>query len=62
MSELEHIVHACFLVVVAYLVMIYLLKQSSAMASTRSIALGAFAGGYMLLFGHKAPSMSVFKN
>lgn len=58
MSELEHIVHACFLVVVAYLVMVYLMKQSSAMASTRSIALGAFAGGYMLLFGHKLPKLN----
>jgi len=55
MSEFEHFVHACFVIVIAYLVMVYALKQSSATAATRSVALGALVLSYMLVFGHGLP-------
>lgn len=55
MSELEHVVHACMVVVVAFLVMVYALKQSSATAATRSVALGSLVLAYMLVFGHGLP-------
>ena len=58
MSELEHVVHACLVVIVAFLIMVYLMKQSNSLAATRSVAIGAFAGGYMLLFGHKLPKLN----
>lgn len=55
MSEFEHLVHASFVVAVAYLVMVYALKQSSATAATRSVALGSVVLSYMLVFGHTLP-------
>lgn len=55
MSELEHVVHACMVVAVAFLVMVYALKQSSATAATRSVALGSLVLAYMLVFGHGLP-------
>ena len=58
MSELEHLVHACILISVAFVVMVYLMKQSNSVAATRSVAIGAFAFAYMLLFGHKLPKLN----
>lgn len=58
MSGLEHVIHACVIVAVAYAVMLYGLKQSASVAETRSLALGAAALAYMLIFGHKMPSLS----
>ena len=55
MSELEHVVHACMVVAVAFLVMVYALKQSSATAATRRVALGSLVLAYMLVFGHGLP-------
>ena len=57
MSGLEHVIHSCVIVAVAYLVMLYVLKQSANVAETRSLALGSFALSYMLIFGHKMPSL-----
>jgi len=61
MSGLEHVIHACVIIAVAYVVMLYGLKQSPSVAETRSLALGSFALSYMLIFGHKAPTMSALK-
>ena len=55
MSDLSHLVHAALVVAVAYLLMVYGLKQSASVAETRSLALGAAAFAYMLVFGHKLP-------
>lgn len=55
MSELEHLVHACIIISVAYVVMVSTLKQSNSVAATRSVALGSLALSYMLIFGHKLP-------
>ena len=55
MSGLNHLVHACILVAIAYVGMLYGLKQSPAVAETRSLALGSVAFAYMLLFGHDLP-------
>ena len=57
MSEIEHLVHASFVVAVAYLVMVYALKQSSATAATRSVAIGSVVLAYMLVFGHGLPKL-----
>ena len=56
MSGLEHVLHACVITAIAYVVMLYGLKQSPSMAETRSLALGSAALAYMLLYGHKLPS------
>ena len=55
MSGLEHVLHACVIIAVAYVVMLYGLKQSPSVAETRSLALGSVAFAYMLLFGHDLP-------
>ena len=57
MGDLEHVLHACVIVAVAYVVMLYVLKQSPQVAETRSLALGAAALAYMLIFGHKLPEL-----
>ena len=56
MSGLEHVLHACVIIAIAYVVMLYGLKQSPSVAETRSLALGSLALSYMLLFGHKLPA------
>ena len=62
MSGLEHIIHACVIIAVAYVVMLYGLKQRPSIAETRSLALGSFALSYMLIFGHKLPTLTPFNN
>lgn len=57
MSDLEHIIHSCFILCFAYVFMLYVLKQPQIIAERRSIALGAGALAYMLLFGHKLPNV-----
>jgi len=60
MSGLEHVIHSCVIVAIAYVVMLYGLKQSPSVAETRSLALGSVALAYMLIFGHKLPTMNAF--
>ena len=60
MTGLEHVIHSCVIVAIAYVVMLYGLKQSPSMAETRSLALGSAALAYMLIFGHKAPTLNAF--
>jgi hypothetical protein len=47
--------HAAMLGAVAYLVMLYGLKQPAMMAENRSLILAAVALIYMINFGHKMP-------
>ena len=59
---LVHVGHSIGIGLVAYLLMLYLLKQSPTMAENRSVLLGALALAYMVVFGHGAPSMSAFNH
>ena len=61
MSGLGHVIHSCLIVAIAYVVMLYGLKQSPSMAETRSIALGSAALAYMLILGHKLPTIKSLK-
>ena len=60
-SGLTHVLHASVITAVAYILMLYVLKQSPVVAETRSLALGASALSYMLIFGHELPSMASLK-
>ena len=55
------IVHGVSLALVAYVLMVYALKQSPTMAENRSVLLGALAVAYMVVFGHTAPTMTALK-
>ena len=60
-SGLTHVLHSIVITAIAYVVMLYGLKQSPSTAETRSLALGAAALAYMLVFGHGLPSMGSLK-
>ena len=47
--------HAVILMLISYLIMSYVLGQSSAVAEDRSVILGGLALVYMVLFGHGLP-------
>jgi len=55
------IAHAAIIGVVAYLLMVYALRQKAQVAENRSILLAALVLAYMMLFGHKLPT-SINKN
>ena len=57
---LVHVCHSIVIGVIAYLLMLYVLKQSPTMAENRSVLLGALALAYMVAFGHGAPTMAAF--
>ena len=52
---LTHLLHALILGVLLYVLMVFLLKQSPAVAEKRSILVGAIALIYMLFYGHSLP-------
>ena len=52
---LVHLLHALILGVLLYVLMVFLLKQSPAVAEKRSILIGAIALIYMLFYGHGLP-------
>ena len=60
-SGLSHVLHSIVITAIAYVIMLYVLKQSPSTAETRSLALGAAALAYMLVFGHGAPSLGALK-
>ena len=47
--------HALIIMLVSYLLMSYVLGQSSAVAEDRSVLLGGVVLVYMVLFGHGMP-------
>lgn len=51
------VVHSVVIALVAYVAMIYLLKQKPVKAENRSVLLGALALAYMVVFGHSAPTL-----
>ena len=61
MSGLNHVLHASVITALAYVIMLYALKQNTVMAETRSLALGSASLAYMLIFGHKLPTMNSLK-
>ena len=57
---LVHVGHSALIGVVSYFIMLYGLKQSPSMAETRSVLVATVALAYMVVFGHKAPTMNAF--
>ena len=55
---LVHVGHSALIGVVAYVIMLYGLKQSPSMAETRSVLVAAVALAYMVVFGHKVPTLN----
>jgi len=55
-GPLVMVFHGALIAVVAYLLMVYLLKQSNIKALTRSVLLGLLVAAYMIIFGHKLPT------
>ena len=55
------IVHSLLIGIVAYLLMVFGLRQKQQVAENRSILLAALALAYMILFGHRMPT-SINKN
>ena len=55
-------VHGVIIGLIAYAVMIYGLRQNATMAENRSVLIGTLAVAYMVVFGHKAPTMSSLRN
>lgn len=56
---LEMVLHAAIVGIVAYVIMLNVLKQPQPMAEDRSILVGAVVLVYMLVFGHNMPSKDV---
>ena len=56
------VVHGIVLALLAYALMVYVLKQGQSMAENRSVLLGAAAVAYMVVFGHSVPTMSSLKS
>lgn len=50
------LLHSVIIAILAYFVMIYLLKQNANIAEDRSVLLGAIVLAYMVLFGHGLPN------
>jgi hypothetical protein len=50
------LVHSLMIGIVAYLVMVFLLKQNQGVAENRSILVMAVVLVYMMLFGHGLPT------
>lgn len=57
---LVHVGHSALIGVVSYFIMLYGLKQSPSMAETRSVLVATVALAYMVVFGHKLPTMNAF--
>ena len=55
------VVHSVIVALLAYGLMVYGLNQRPMMAENRSCLIGALTLAYMVVFGHKSPSMSSLK-
>jgi len=55
------VVHSVMIALVAYGLMIYGLNQNATKAENRSCLVGAIVLAYMIVFGHKAPTMNALK-
>jgi len=54
--SLVMVFHAIVIAIVLYILMVFVLKQKSSVAETRSILIGALSLVYMILFGHGLPT------
>ena len=52
------VVHGLILMVILYLIMTMVLKQTPKLAESRAVTIGAFAIVYMVHYGHKIPSLA----
>ena len=48
-------IHSAIITFILYIIMVFMLKQSSSKAQDRSILIGAIVLIYMILFGHGMP-------
>ena len=55
-GALMMVVHSVLIGVVLYLLMVYVLGQSSVVAETRSVLASAVILAYMVVFGHGLPT------
>ena len=55
-SALMMVVHSVVIGVLLYLLMVYILGQSSMVAETRSVLAAAIILAYMVVFGHGLPT------
>lgn len=53
------LLHSIIIGLILYIIMLFGLKQSSAVAENRSILIAAVALIYMILFGHGLPKMPI---
>jgi hypothetical protein len=53
------LLHSVIIGLILYIIMLFGLKQSSAVAENRSILIAAVALIYMILFGHGLPKMPI---
>ena len=60
-SGLTHVLHSIVITAIAYVLMLYVGKQSPSTAETNSLALGSLTLAYMLVFGHNLPSLGALK-
>ena len=54
-SGFTMVIHSIVITAVLYLIMTKVLKQSTAVATNRSILIGTVVLAYMILFGHGLP-------
>ena len=52
---LTMLLHSAIIALIAYIIMLFVLKQSYKVAEDRSVLLGALVLAYMVLFGHGLP-------
>ena len=53
---ITHLLHSAIIGVVLYLILLYVVKQSSSKAENMSVLVGGAALVYMVLFGHGLPT------
>jgi|TARA_B110000208_G_C11377344_1_gene287299 low temperature requirement protein LtrA len=53
---ITHLLHSAIIGVVLYLILLYVVKQSSSKAENMSVLVGGAALVYMVLFGHGPPT------
>lgn len=56
-SSLQMVVHTLLISIVFYILMFYVMKQDQNKAIDRSLLLGGIVHIYMILYGHKMPSL-----
>ena len=52
---LTHVVHSLGLGIIAYVILVYVVKDAPKKAEDRSVLIGGLALLYMVIFGHKLP-------